>query len=504
MKNYSSDCFYNDVYNASLLNPNKNAIICDNEKVTYRSLINTVHVLAQDIRSSLNDIAGKKIAIFCKNKKNIIVSMISISSVGGVYVPVSSSNIKTALLLINDIECDMVIHDGLMDSESFIDTKGKIFININKTKNYSGDTFNPISDDCRGPVEMIIHSSGTSSLTNKSLASKGIVLGRKGIESVIQNIISVSCLREDVVEYIVSPLSHAFGYGRLRSIFKVGGVVVVSDELFFPEKSIEIIKKYKCNSISSVSTIFAIFLQYCEEGFISISKSILWIEIGSLSLYKDYKFKLLDIMTNARIIVNYGMTEAMRSTFMVLDKNTNKIDSVGVPAKNTNIKILSKEGAIDNNGIGEILIKGDNIFLDYENSKHSYKDAFINGYFKSGDMGFIDDEGFLFFKGRKDDVINYGGNKFYPNFVEELLNGSISDVFAISSIKDARGMSEDIPVLCIETSKSYNLNDINKRLIGNVEEYMMPKYMYILDSIPKTQNGKIKRNQLKKIINKIK
>ena len=148
--------------------------------------------------------------------------------------------------------------------------------------------------------------------------------------------------------------------------------------------------------------------------FKKITKDIKYIQISSGFFPLNLRKKLLALGIN--LYINYGMTEAMRSTFLNCRKYKNKIATEGKPFKGIKIKIKK----INNNKVGEILIKGKNLAFSYSDKK-IWKQKIDNGYFKSGDIGYLDEDNFLIFKGRDDDKIDIKGNIFYASNLEAKL-----------------------------------------------------------------------------------
>ena len=147
-----------------------------------------------------------------------------------------------------------------------------------------------------------------------------------------------------------------------------------------------------------------------------------------MKLYKDDIQEIIKLFPLTNFFTYYGLTEASRSTFLLFNNNITKIESVGKPAPNVEIKIITNNGDTSNeHGIGEVLIKGPNVIDEYwagtvEASK--IKD----GWLATGDLGFLDSDGYLYLKGRKDDIINVGGEKVSPTEIELAIKPINKDV----------------------------------------------------------------------------
>ena len=132
----------------------------------------------------------------------------------------------------------------------------------------------------------------------------------------------------------------------------------------------------------------------------------------------------MELIPNAKLYVYYGLTEASRSTFIKHSKDKQSLlNSVGKSSPNVNIAVLDKNSKIrKNNSEGEILIKGNNVMKEYWCDTSRSKNSFLNGWFKTGDLGLIDRNGYLFVTGRIKDMINIGGLKTSSNEINDAYN----------------------------------------------------------------------------------
>jgi malonyl-CoA/methylmalonyl-CoA synthetase len=157
------------------------------------------------------------------------------------------------------------------------------------------------------------------------------------------------------------------------------------------------------------------------------------------------------------------------------------------------------------NQIGMIEIKGPNVFKGYLNKLDQTKEAFTkDGYFITGDIGYFDDDGYLYISGRNKDLIISGGYNIYPKEIEDVINENENVIeSAVFGIPD-NDLGE-IPVVAIVMyQKDNKLENIKSYLEKNLVRYKIPKDYFILDELPKNIMGKVQKNILKKNIIKIK
>lgn len=204
---------------------------------------------------------------------------------------------------------------------------------------------------------------------------------------------------------------------------------------------------------------------------------------------------------NVPVIQTFGMTEASPLiTTNELPPGLRKAGSVGKTC-GTEIAIMdSKNNLLPPLAHGEIAIKGSNVFSGYENSPEANDAQFYNGWFFTGDVGYFDNDGFLFLSGRSKELINKGGEKVSPYEIEDILNkhSSISES-AIFSVPHST-LGEDIAAaVVLNENNSISPEELKKHISKYLSEFKIPTTFLVLDELPKNNIGKILRSDLKKI-----
>jgi acyl-CoA synthetase (AMP-forming)/AMP-acid ligase II len=180
---------------------------------------------------------------------------------------------------------------------------------------------------------------------------------------------------------------------------------------------------------------------------------------------------------------------------MIFDETNGREDSVGRAAPRVQIKIVKESQ--DNSHVGEIWIKGNNVIKKYWNNVEADKNL-VDGWLRTGDIGYLDDENYLFLKGRIDDIINVGGEKIVPREIEEIVKqlSGIEDVVAFGIEHEVFGQ---VVKLNVVKSKDSNLDKskILNYCIKHLEKFKIPAKIDFVENIPKTNYGKVKRFMLK-------
>ena len=186
---------------------------------------------------------------------------------------------------------------------------------------------------------------------------------------------------------------------------------------------------------------------------------------------------------------------------MLFNSDITKIESVGKPAHDVEIKIVTNDENTNNESkVGEVLIKGPNVIDEYwrdTGGKYKIKDGWI----KTGDLGFFDNDGYLYLRGRKDDVINVSGEKVSPVEIELVMRqlDGIKDVGIIGMPDRVFG---EIPVAYVVAKSTLKENEILSHCTKVLERYKIPQKIIFTDVLPKNEFGKIEKSVLREMYTK--
>ena len=494
----------------------KNAVICDQTCYSYEKFTNCINELT-DLLLQHNLTKNGKVLITISGKLEFLVSIFAVIKAGGISVPISTRiNSKDFTYVLNNSKPEIIICDNAFyKSKLWTNNKNlksaKTIILLNKLNNYSKKiNYKVISLKNKSTTilklnkikilpndaALILYTSGTTA------EKKGVLLSHKNLVETAKYMNKFMKINNTINEYVAVSLTHAFGFGRIRAILLSGGTIVLENGKLIPKKFMQSIKKHRCNSISSISTIFVNIMENEKKNLKEIGQQIKWIEIGSMPLKVYYRKKMLEVFPDARIHMNYGMTEAMRTTLIEFRTEFKKINSVGKPFSGIQIRIVDNHNnKLSYGKIGEICIKGKNVALGYWKKDNEWHKSFKDGWFKTNDIGFLDKDGYLTFVGRKDEMINVGGQKFYPTEIEQRLASMFKKSnYCVFGIPDHEYNLGELPVICIEGNTNHTINQIQKFLKGSIEEYKIPKFIVNLDKIPTTINGKVIRHKIKEKI----
>ena len=405
---------------------------------------------------------------------------------------------RTALKQIHGIRKEWENIANVLDYSAFL-KKGQAFLGETEEK-YESDL----------PVA-IAHTGGSTGVP------KGVLLSNDNLNELTNQLINSDMpFKRHYLSFGIMP--EFVGYGL--SVGLHTAMVMGMRNMMFPrmerDKTPEMILKYKPNVLAGSPAHWEYFakslLNTKENIDLSFFKSPC--EGGdtlSLSIEKNVNELLSTHGCDVRIQKGYGMTELCSAATVTFSNEVNPLGSVGVPLVRTNICICNEENEeLGYNKVGEICIQSPTVMLEYCNNQaetdyairlHSDGEKWLH----SGDLGYIDTDGFLYIVGRiKDIIIRYDGIKIYPFNVEtQLQKNDIIKSVAIVGIKDPDHDNGEIPVAFItlnEGMESTNAVEMIKEYAeSKVTRWYLPVDYVIVDSLPKTQVGKVDKKALRKM-----
>lgn len=346
----------------------------------------------------------------------------------------------------------------------------------------------PKEDD----VADLLFTTGTTGLP------KGVALTFANQMAAAENINTFIGNTADDVEMLALPISHSFGLGRLRCIFAKGATLVMLGSFASMKKFFGEMERCHVTGFGMVPASWSYILKMSGEKIGQYEGQLKYIEIGSAFMPLENKQKLMNLLPKTHICMHYGLTEASRSAFISFHDDTAHLMSAGKASPNTEVAVFSEQGKrLRANEDGEICVKGGHVCSDYWGMpKEVFEQDFFDGYFRTGDWGHIDEDGYIYLVSRKKEIINVGGKKVSPIEVEEHLNEieGIDESACVGVHDDVLG--EVVKAFCV-CSKEVDFEEVKKILFKKIETYKIPTFFEVIQELPKTQNGKLQRLKLK-------
>jgi len=357
---------------------------------------------------------------------------------------------------------------------------------------------------CRIDIDLasLIYTSGSTGIP------KGVTLTHLNMVTAASSIIEYLENQHDDIIIDVLPLSFDYGLYQVLMVFKFGGTVVLECSFLYPYKLIDLIIKEKVTGFPLVPTIAAILLKLKNLDKFDFSH-VRYISNTAQAFPPEHIFRLQKIFPNARIYSMYGLTECKRVSYLPPAELERRPTSVGIAMPNTEAFIVDGKGQrVTTAGqIGELVVRGANVMKGYwnlpEETAQVLKAGPIPGEMMlyTGDLFKMDEEGFLYFVSRKDDLIKTAGERVSPKEIENVLH-------QIDGIAEAAvvGVNDEIlgqaikAFVTLKDDVGLSAKDIIKRSSQRMERFMVPKYVEIMEELPKSSHGKVNKKKLKALL----
>ena len=361
-----------------------------------------------------------------------------------------------------------------------------LWFDVHESKSISeGQPSDPAPDD----PALVLHTSGTTSRPKQVvLTHANLVASAKHISGWLSLTNNDRCLN-------IMPLFHIHGImAALLASLTAGGSVICTPGFNAP-RFFEWMESFQPTWYSAVPTMHQAILGRCGEHQALVERNPLRFIRSSSSSLPPQLMHELEAAFKAPVIESYGMTEASHQMASnPLPPRPRKPGSVGLPA-GPRVAIMKEDGGeLGQPGeLGEIVIRGPNVTGGYHRNPEANSKAFSDGWFRTGDQGYFDQDGYLFITGRLKELINRGGEKISPREVEEVLldHPAVSQavVFALPDTQ----LGEDVAAAVVLRDDTASEVSLRQFLANRLSIFKVPKRILILDEIPKGATGKVQR-----------
>jgi amino acid adenylation domain-containing protein len=343
---------------------------------------------------------------------------------------------------------------------------------------------------------MLVYTSGSTG------NPKGVMMTHQNVEFAASSITTYLEARSDDVVLSVLPLSFDYGLYQLLMCVKMGATLVLEKSFAFPQKILPLLASEKVTGFPLVPTMAALILQL-RNFDPAWARSVRYLTNTAAALPPAHIQKLRELFPNARVYSMYGMTESKRCTYLPPEQLDTRPDSVGIAIPGTEAWVADDEGRpLPPNTVGELVVRGGHVMQGYWRNPEATARTLRPGRYPwervlhTGDLFRMDDEGFLYFVGRKDDILKSRGEKVSPKEVENVL-------YMLAGVREAALVGVPDPVMghALKALVVTDRVDLDARMIlahcrAHLEEFMVPRTVEFREALPKTGTGKIRRSVL--------
>lgn len=505
--------------NSAARNPSKTAVIFDNKEYTYSEFRESALKIATYL-VSVGLKKGDRVAVFLNNSWENVISIFGISLAGGVFIVINPQTKADKLqYILRNSGARILISGNILSNtlskaldsngiiENLILSDGSDKINLHAS--VSIRSFEDIlTDEITGtilpgviPVDLaaLIYTSGSTGFP------KGVMMTHQSMVFTCWSLIEYLRLSEDERIILLLPLAFDYGLYQLLMTVTIGGTLILEHSFSFPATIYKRIELYQPTVFPGVPTMYAMMINTHKQTGLSFN-CIEKVTNTASALHQEFLPFLKAIFPRALIFKMYGLTECKRVCYLEPELLDKKPGSVGKAIPGTEVFILDQEGnPVSTGETGILHIRGPHIMAGYWNNEEQSREMLKQGKIPgekvlcSHDLFKADEEGFLYFLGRTDDIIKTRGEKVSPVEIENV-------IYKIKGVREAAviGVTDQIKgesiIAFVTLAAKENITEshIMKTCSENLELFMVPERIIILDEMPKSPNGKIDKLNLKK------
>lgn len=488
----------------ALITPHRRALIYKGQEFTFRDLEDRTNRLSQALlRKGVNK--GDRIALFMHNTNQFVEVFFACARVGAIVVPLNVRLAPPELdYIIKDCGVSALIYgDDFTETVTQLETFGRLLFTVSTAKQAEIDSIyyeefigdnpqeNPGIEVDEDDLMAILYTSGTTGHPKGAMLSHGNVYS-----AAINLLIGIDYTYPDC-SLIIVPLFHSGGNTPLIGQF-IRGITTVLMHKFDPLETLQLIERYRIKMIMGVSAIMTMLLEVEDAETFNVESWKTALLPGSPlphTLIKKVHEKFGVLCQNL-----WGMTELSGpGTLMNIEDILKKPECAGVPYFEVDVRVVDVYGNDQPPGEpGEIIARGPNIMQGYWNQEHATKETLVDGWLHSGDIGYLDEENYLYIIDRKKDMILSGGENVYPMEIETVI-GDIPGIAETSVVGIPDEKWGEIPKAYVvpipgkELQAQEILNYCREKLAG----YKVPRQIQIIDELPRNASGKVLKKALR-------
>lgn len=492
------------------LRGDKTALVAGGRRLTYAAL----DALSDRLAASLAAAGVKRndrVLVFMDNCWEAAVSIFAVLKAGATFSPINASTKADKLAyIVGDCEPSAVLTQArlapvALEARALAGAE-RLFVAATATPKGTvpdgAAAFDPLIEGEGTPpahggidvdLAMLIYTSGSTG------RPKGVMMTHRNVEAAAQSITTYLENREDDVILNVLPLAFDYGLYQLLMAVRLGATLVLEKSFAFPQAIFERIREEGVTGFPLVPTMAAMILQMrdLQPGFLP---SLRYLTNTAAALPPPHIARLRELFPQARLYSMYGLTECKRCTYLPPAELDRRPGSVGVAIPNTEAFVVDDEGKPVPPGVsGELVIRGPHVMQGYWRNDEATKKMLRPGpnpwekVLYTGDLFRTDEDGFLYFVGRKDDIIKTRGEKVAPKEVEAVLHAhpGIAEAVVVGVPDPVLGHA--IGALVVAADPALTERDVIRHCSAHLEDFMVPKIVEFRTELPKTDTGKVSR-----------
>ena len=488
---------YDTLVKSAIEYPDKNAVKSADQCYTYKGMLEYSMQLAGHLLN-LGLPKKAKAIIYLNDSAEFVAALYGINIAGMVFVPVSlqSKDIRLQEIIMHS-GAEVIITSGkMLENIDSIDTKEiptlkKIVLLEDFTQSEKLKAKLDISSVCyvQGKASDVTCQDWAEDemaaifyMTDKTGKPKGIMLSTRNVVSNMEAIIDYLKMTSKDNLLILKPMAIVGTVtGEIIASMAVGATIVILSGMIHAGIILKAIQDYKITGFFAIPLMLHQIIEYKRKEKYS-TDSLRYIQTGAAKLMKEDVDQLMDMYKGVEFYYIYGLSEASpRVLCLKPDEMIRKVGSVGKPIKNCTVNLYDANKNVPEAGnLGELYVKGQNVMLGYYNSLELTRQVLTEYGLKTGDLAYMDEEGYVYLAGRADNMINQGGFHVYPAEIEKVIirNKKVKEV-KVEGIPDQLLGSKIKATVVPKEGTSLTAEDIYEFCYTHIEGSKIPKVIEI-------------------------
>ncbi len=453
-------------------------------------------------------VPGERVALLLPNRIEAAVAVYGCWLAGGIAVPLNvQARARDFEPWLRHCGARHVVHEaGHTDAEFALAAldHAPVAWTLSPGKPIVSGTHADVADfDTRAPdanaPALILYTSGTTG------APKGVTLTHANALANAQAVVQYLALTADDSVLGLLPFYYAYGASVLHTHLLSGARIVLSPGLAFPHLMLETLARERITGLSGVPSTFAMLLDRARLDAYDLS-ALRYVTQAGGAMPQALAQRLRNALPAPKLYVMYGQTEATsRLTWLPPELLDDKPGSVGIAVDGVTLRIAREDGTSASAGEeGEVQASGANVMQGYWNAPEATAAALQDGWLRTGDLGHLDADGFLFLAGRRSDMIKTGAHRVHPGDIEEVIaevpgvaenavigvdDDTLGQVVKAFVVARAAPRDADAPAASLDLA-------IKAHCRSRLAPYKIPRQIEFVDALPRTASGKVRRAAL--------
>lgn len=487
-------------------NPDNVALIFRDKPITYQHLFGAVCAVAKGLRE-LGIEKGDRVAILLPNVPQFVMSYYGCQALGAIAVPTNpllkpdelryiynDAGVKAALTIPMFADALRTVKSQVSSLQHLLIAGGEApdFVSFDALWQLPSPIPTPPEFNPREHPAVFLYTSGTTGFP------KGCMLSHRNLIANCESCMSVLEISPADNFATVLPLFHAFAGTVCMHLSIHSGCTSTLLERFIPDGVLEVIEKHRCTIFPAVPTMYAAILHLPLAREYDLSSLRICVSGGApmpVALMKAFEERF-----GVVILEGDGPTECSPVTSVNPLRGVRKPGSIGIVIPGVEMKIFDdNDNEVPVGELGEIVVRGENVMLGYYNQPEATAEAMRSGWYHTGDIGKVDEDGYFYIVDRKKDMIIVGGLNVYPREVEEVLHThpAVAEAAVVGEYDELRG-EEPIAFVVLKPDAQATEREIIRHCRERLANFKVPRRVEFRESLPKSGTGKILKRLLRK------